>query len=335
MSKKNEVKRAKLIANPGSGPTSRNDQILQVTRALQDLGVALDVALASPHEEAVPIARRAVRDGYKVIIAMGGDDTIWSVMQGIAGSKARLGVIPAGTENNVATSLGIPKDTQEACALIADGHTRKVDLGRVKVKGRKKLYFLEVVTIGIAAALYPDLKKAPKGDLSGVKDAVLKVLRQPTGPKVVLTLDGESSIRVRTMLVVIANLPIIGAHFLVAPDASLDDGLLDISAYPQFSKAELLQHFAQVRELGQSGDGKVQRYRARRVKVKTSPRMKVLADGTPLGKGTVKIKLLRHALRVIAPKKGVGLEAAGEPAGADLPSPVSPTTTADAKEASA
>ena len=328
MSKKNKVIRVKLIANPGSGKMAGNELLQQVTRCLQDQGLKLDVALAKPHEEALPIARQAVRDGYKVVIAMGGDDTVWAVMQGIAGSKVRLGIIAAGTENNVAGSLGIPEDPQAACALIASGNTRKVDLGEVKTKKHKKLIFFEVVTIGIASALFPDVKKVPKGDLSGIKDAVMTMWHQPIKPKVFLTLDGESKITVESMLVTVANLPIIGAHFLVAPDASLEDGLLDIATYPEFGKAELLAYFAQVKDEGQSGNDKVQRYRARKVKVKTSPKMEILADGTPLGKGTVKIRLRPRALRVIAPKKGVGLETAGKDAGFDLPAPVSPTAIA-------
>ena len=325
MSKKNKVVCAKLIANPGSGKMAGNQLLQQVTRCLQDQGLKLDVVLACPNEKAAPIARQAVRDGYKVVIAMGGDDTVWAVIQGIAGSKTRLGVIPAGTENNVARSLGIPEDPQEACALIASGHTRKVDLGEVKTKKCKKLIFFEVVTIGIAAALYPNSKKVPKGDLSGIKDAVMTIWHQPTKPKVFLTLDGESKIRVETMLVTVANLPIIGEHFLVAPDASLEDGLLDIATYPEFGKAELLAYFAQVKDEGQSGNGKVQRYRARKIKVKTSPKLDVAAEGIILGKGTAWIKVLPGALRVIAPELGPGAEKPQEEAVEKLPEPVSPT----------
>lgn len=124
------------------------------------------------------------------------------------------------------------------------------------------------------------------------------------------------------MLVTVSNMPIMGAHMLVAPDASVQDGLLDISVYPEFSKAELLAYFAQVREGGQAQNAKLQRYRARTLKIKTSPRMEVLADGTMLGKGTVKIKLRRRTLRVFAPKVGTGMEAPLEDAVADLPAPV-------------
>ena len=115
MSKKQSVV-AKLIANPGSGKMAGNKLLEQVTRSLQDQGLKPDVVLVKPNEKAVPIARKAVRDGYQIVIAMGGDDTIWAVIRGIAGTKARLGIIAAGTENNVARSLGIPEDPRAACA---------------------------------------------------------------------------------------------------------------------------------------------------------------------------------------------------------------------------
>ncbi len=73
MTKKNNAERALLIANPGSGKASgRTALIAQVTRYLQDQGVKADVAVAKPKEEAIPIARKAVKEGYKVVIAMGG-----------------------------------------------------------------------------------------------------------------------------------------------------------------------------------------------------------------------------------------------------------------------
>jgi diacylglycerol kinase (ATP) len=296
----------------------------QVTRDLQEQGLKIDVALARPNDKAIPIARKAVKDGYKLVIAMGGDDTVWSVIRGIAGSKTRLGIIPAGTENNVAKSLGIPEDAEGACALIMSGKTRKVDVGEVKAKKHKKLLFFEVVSIGITSALYPKVKKLPKGDLSGLKDAVATMLHQASQPEVSLTLDGESKVTVKTMLVNVSNMPIMGAHFLVAPDASLEDGLLDISVYPEFSKAELLAYFAAVKDKDQDGNAKVQRYRARTVKVKAKPKMEILADGVLLGKGTVKIKLRPRALRVLAPAPGTGIEAPKATTGTDLPAPVAP-----------
>lgn len=329
MAKNNKKVKAKLIANPGSGSSSdRGKLIEQVTRSLKDKGVKVDVAIAKPKENAIPIARKAVKDGYKLIIAMGGDDTIETIIRSIAGSKVRLGMIPVGTANNLAKSLGIPEDPEQACALIASGHTRKLDMGQVKVKKKKKLPFFELVILGIAAAVYPDALHASKGKrpLASIKGAIQTVLTHETKPKVTLVLDGESTVTVESMLAIVSNVPLIGPNMLVDPNASIDDGLLDVSLYPEFSKAELMAYMAKTTSKDPVDDGKIQRYRARKIEMKASPKLEVMADGVMLGKGKVKIKVLPGALRVIAPETGAGVEKPQQEAGADLPAPVSPVT---------
>ena len=314
MSRKDKTRRSLLIANPGSGKaTDRTALIEQVTRTLLEQGVKLDVAIAKPKEAATPIARKAVKRGYKAVIALGGDDTVEAIIRGMTGSKTRLGIIAAGTANNLAKSLGIPADPRDACALIASGHVRKLDMGQVRVKKGKKFHFFELATIGIAAALYPDAEDIRKGELSKIKDAFQKLLKHESKPRVSLELDGggkfpRSKMRVETMLVTVSNVPLIGLNFLVAPDASLDDGLLDIALYPDFSKSELAAYFGKIMNEGHAKDGTIQRYRARKLKIKASPRLSVMADGKMLGKGTVRIKVLPGALRVIAPPPGAGVE---------------------------
>src|SRR5215208_117301 len=125
MSNSDPARRVKLIANPASGSGEEaTARLEQVTRHLLDLGVNVDVALAHPTKKAVAIAKKAVKNGYSTVIAMGGDGTVSAVVRGIAGSAVHLGIIPAGTENDIALSLGIPKDFREACELIASDHTR-------------------------------------------------------------------------------------------------------------------------------------------------------------------------------------------------------------------
>jgi diacylglycerol kinase (ATP) len=187
--------------------------------------------------------------------------------------------------------------------LIAVDNAHKLDMGQVKTRKGRKFAFFELATVGLAAAVYPDAAKAASGKLSGVKNAVMTLIHQDAAPKVFLTLDGESKIEVETMLVMVSNTPAFGKKFLVAPDASVEDGLLDISVYQNFSKTELLGYYAKVMDGGYSGDGKVQRYQAHKLQLKSSPKLKVMADGTELGKGTVTIKLHTGALRVITPER--------------------------------
>ena len=326
MSKKNKPVRVKLIANPGAGKASNAaDNLKLVIGYLEKNGLKVDVAFAKPKEEATPIARRAIKDGYKTVIAMGGDGTIEAVMRGLIGSKGRLGIIPAGTENNIAKSLGIPKDLEEACALIASDHTLKLDMGQVTTRKGKKFIFFEMATIGLSAAVYPDANKAASGKLSSIKATAMTFIHQETRPRVFLTLDDESKIEVETMLVMVSNTPVFGKNFLVAPGASLQDGLLDISVYPDFSKVELIRYYAAVMDGGYSGDGKVQNYQARKIKVEASPKLEVMADGVTLGKGTIKIKVRKNALRVITAEKSPGFGIPPKDTVETQPAPVSPT----------
>lgn len=324
--------RVKLIANPGSGdPVEATTRLEQVTRCLLELGVNVDVALAHPVKEAVPIAKKAVKNGYSTVIAMGGDGTVSAVIRGIAGSKVHLGIIAAGTENDIATSLGIPTDIPQACALIASDHTRDLDIAQISTKEKKKFVFFMVTTVGLTSTLYPDVKDVPHGDLSNIKDAFMTFLHAKPNPKVYLTLDDESRIEVETMLVTITNTPVIGAKNLVAPEAVTDDGLLDIAVYPNFSKSELLAYFAKTAQQREAPDGKIQRYRARKIKIKTEPKLDIAAEGIMLGKGKAKIKVLPGALRVIAPDPGVGAEKPPSEISEGLPTPVSVSVGADAQ----
>ena len=323
--------RVKLIANPSSGnPAESAARLEKVTRFLLDLGVNVDVALAHPVAEAIPIVKKAVKKGYSTVIAMGGDGTISAVIRGLVGSDVHLGIIPAGTENDIATSLGIPTDLKEACELIASGHTRDLDLAQISTKEKKKFVFFMVTTVGVTSTLYPDVKDVPHGDLSNLKDAVITFLHAKPNPKVFLTLDDESKIEVETMLVTVTNTPVIAAKNLVAPDASMDDGLLDIAVYPNFSKAELLAYFAKSANERETPDGKIQRYRARKIKIKTAPKLDIAAEGILLGKGSARIKVLPHALKAIAPEPGAGAEKP-QTESQELPTPVSVSANTDAE----
>ena len=256
MAKKDKVRYAKLIANPGAGKAAELTKNLNLAvKCLDQLGIQVDVALAKPKEEATRIAEKAVKDGYKTIIAMGGDGTVEAAMCGLVGSKsnAKFGILPYGTENNVANSLGIPDKVEDACALIAENNVRQVDIGQIKLKNGEKTYFFELAVIGLVAALYPPTNKILKGQLSKIKDAAATLVQHESSPKVFMKLDEDSRVEAETMLVVVSNTPMFGKNFLVAPNASLEDGLLDVSVYPNFSKAELLAYYASVMNEGEYG----------------------------------------------------------------------------------
>ena len=325
MSKKDKSVRVKLIANPGAGDVLKSASNLEeVTTYLVQAGLDVDVALAKPKKEAVPIARRAADEGFDVIIAMGGDGTIGAVIRGMAGSKSRLGIIPAGHSNDLAASLGIPLDLKQACDLIASGHTRKVDLGVINTKERKDFYFNQVAAVGLTATLYPQVSKVPNGRYLDLIEAVKTVFNFAPKPIVKLTLDDESKVEVETMLVTIVNTPVTGIRNLVAPEASMEDGLLDIAVYPGFTKAELINYFVRTLNENDVPDGRIQRYRARKIKIKTIPDLDISGEGIIVGRGKAVIEVKPKALRIIAPEVGTGAEKPQAEIAKELPEPVSP-----------
>jgi len=182
----------------------------------------------------------------------------------------------------------------------------------------------ELATIGLSATIYPEANKVASGKFSGIKATALTFFHQETKPKIFLTFNDESKIDVETMLVMVSNTPIFGKNFMVAPEASLQDGLLDISVYPDFSKVELLRYYAAVMDEGYSGDKKAQHYQARKLKVKASPKLDVMADGVALGRGTVTIKVLPGALRVITSEKNIGVKSPQKDTAKKLPETVPP-----------
>lgn len=330
MSSKHKPLSVKLITNPNSGKALEAPSLVeQAVRYLSDHGIKVDVAFGSPQEESTIIAQRAVEEGYKTIIAMGGDGTIGAVIRGIAGSDITLGIIPSGTMNDIATSLGISEDVEEACALIVKGETRKLDLGVIKTSKHKKFYFFMVTAIGLTAALFPDLEKAIKGHPSKILDAIETLTHYKPNPEIALTFDKDSKINVKTMLVTVTNTPLIGSKNLVAPDASMHDGLFDISVFPDFSKAHILSYFVRTADENLIPDGKLQRFRAKTVKIKSEDNLEIAADGISLGKGTAVIKMHHGALRVIAPAVGSGAEKSKEQKLSELDAPLSPFVEKD------
>jgi len=330
VAKKAKAVQAKLIANPGAGKgTEFNKNLKLAVECLDHLGVQVDVALAKPKEAATPIAEKAVKEGYKIVIAMGGDGTIEAVMRGLIGSKVRLGILPFGTENNVAKSLGIPEKVEDACKLIAQNNSRKVDIGQIKLKDGKKTYFFELAVVGLVAALYPPAQKILKGQITKIKDAAETLIQHEGNSKVFMKLDEDSRIEAETMLVVISNTPMFGANFLVAPTASLEDGLLDVSVYPNFTKAELMAYYASIMNKSFSENPKVQHYRVSNFALKSKPALDVNADAIDLGQGNLKIKCLAGALRVLAPESSGAPNAIAKEPVIEMPAPLAPPTPSE------
>jgi diacylglycerol kinase family enzyme len=96
------------------------------------------------------MAQQAVLAGAELVIAAGGDGTLHAVASGVINTNSALGILPMGTMNNIARSLKIPEDIEQACEIIATGETSRIDVGK-----NNDSIFLEVAGAGLEAALFP------------------------------------------------------------------------------------------------------------------------------------------------------------------------------------
>jgi YegS/Rv2252/BmrU family lipid kinase len=160
------TRRATLISNPKTGRygARRLRPIQDVAAQLQSLGVEVDLKLTAGPGEATEIAARAARNGSSDVIVAGGDGTINEALQGMAGSKARLAIIPRGTANVLARELNLPLNDEQATAVAARGNSRRIHLGLATEHATGvKRHFVLMAGIGLDASVVrrvqPRLKK--------------------------------------------------------------------------------------------------------------------------------------------------------------------------------
>ncbi len=289
--------KAKLIFNPISGGAAQAPaQLLEILTELQALNIVPEVYLVEQGCDLGAVVQEAIRAGIRLIVVSGGDGTIDTVASAMVGTRATLGLIPTGTQNNVALSLGIPPDIPAAASLLRSGRRVKVDMGRA-ISGGVERWFLEACSVGLFSALFPAADDIQHGNLARLGDFLATLVSSPLA-EMHLILDGSRKVDVQGHVILASNMPFVGPHYRVSPEVSLSDGLLDVTVFANLSKLDLISYAVQVVG-GVPEDPRIQRYRAASLEVHTVPPMPVLVDGFPLEEGPLRIDVQRRALSVM------------------------------------
>ena len=290
--------KAKLIFNPASGnPTESAVQLVELLRQLQKERIEAEVLLVEPGHRLPALARNAARAGTRMVIVSGGDGTIENVALGLVGTRTALGIIPTGTRNNLARSLGIPtNDIAAAVGLLRKGRRLKIDVGQVRHRQVSRS-FLEAGAIGLASALYPSADDVQHGDLGKMAEFISTFV-SAVPSEIRLQLDRQRKVIVTHAHMVIVATPFMGANFQIGTDVVFDDRQLDVFVYSDLSKRDLIGHA--IHSLTDAPDARIQRFRAKKIEITTRPAMPVMADGVFVGDGSVIVELHPHRLRVMA-----------------------------------
>jgi diacylglycerol kinase (ATP) len=302
--------KARVICNPTSGGGLYDpDEIRDELDAME-----LDWIQTEGPEDAIEAAAEW-REG--LLLVAGGDGTINDAVNGLGRAGfpegVTLGILPAGTGNDLATTLAIPDDPELAEEVIRQKRERKLDVARVRSEGVGERFFINVATGGLGAEISDandeELKKR-WGKLSYLR-ASLEVARNFEVRELTLYLDGEER-RVRAVNIAVGNCRYTGGGWPATPKANPEDGLLDVVVIETLGAGELFDLapaiLAKSSYLDKEG---VLFERAKEIRVETQPPgLEFTADGEVIGNEPAQFSVLPQTLKVI-----VGPDYAPEPAG--------------------
>ena len=308
-----------VLLNPASSGGRTGQKRSQILAVLDRyLGRSYSLHLTRRSLEATSLAREAILAGSELVITVGGDGTIQEAVNGFfAGGRplnpdCRLGVINAGTGHGFVQSLGFPSDIEGQCAQIADGATRSVDIGRAVFSDGNgspaERYFVNECQAGIGGEV---VKRVHAGNkkLGGTLAFGLATLAAAwTYPNRTMTVsvDGAPPITGKFIAVVCANGNSMAGGMHLAPEAKVEDGLLDILFMHEQTRSERLRNFPKIYSGSHLGSPKFNCSRGRSVSLTSEENVALEADGELLGRLPCRIEVLPSVLQVRArpPEKG-------------------------------
>jgi diacylglycerol kinase (ATP) len=282
-----------LLTNPTSGKGKGARARAAALPRLREAGIVVRDLSGRDADEALDLARAAAADGVEALVIVGGDGMVHLAVQALAGSGTALGIIPAGTGNDVARYFELPrKDPVAAADVVVRGSTRRVDLAR---SGSK--YFATVLAAGFDALVNERANRMtwPRGQMR-YNLATLAELRVFRPLHYTLDLDGRQ-VTLDAMLVAVGNGPSFGGGLRITEGALLDDGLLDVVVIKPMSRGGLVRTYPKLFKGTHTTHPQYEHHRVAKVTV-ASPGITTYADGERFGQLPLSIECAPGALTV-------------------------------------
>ncbi|MDT7933881.1 MAG: lipid kinase [Sphingomonadaceae bacterium] len=251
--------------------------------------------LECPGREETIARLRAHHARYAAVAAVGGDGTMNTAANGLAGTDTPLAVIPAGTANDLARTLGLPDDPAEAAALIVGGVTRMIDLGEVN-----GCYFLNVASIGLSVDLARTLTRDLKRRFGKLSYAIAatRVALGARPFRAAIEAEGDQPRPARSYQIAVGNGRFYGGGMAITEDAAIDDGRLALYSLETRGLLRLALMLPDLRAGKQGGWSEVETAEGRWFEVRTRRPLAVNADGEIVAETPARFRLHRRALRV-------------------------------------
>jgi len=286
-----------IIFNPRAGAAADRERVLSQLAQLNP--IALQITRKAGDAE--KWARDAIRTKCDFIVVAGGDGTLNEVVNGLAtdAKKVRVGIVPLGTGNDFARTLGLPSSIEQNIDILRSAKTKRIDL--VRIKSKRTRYFVNVSAGGFSGLvdgkITPKIKRA-WGPLAYIRGAAA-ALSQLHSYHTQILLDDSEQLSAELYNVVVANGRFVAGGLPIAPDANPRDGLLEVVLIPKLSGPEMAVLAAQI-VLGKHLSSKATIFRrAKKISVRSRPGMCFNVDGELVGNAPAVFQILPRALNFV------------------------------------
>jgi len=285
-----------LLTNPTSGRGRGLRTAAIALPRLKEAGFHVRSLVGEDPDEALELAQQCVAEGVDSLVVVGGDGLVHVAVQALAGTETSLGIIPAGTGNDVARYLEIPRsDPQRAADVVVGSRTRRIDLARAGA-----VHYVTVLAAGFDSKVNERANGMhwPRGQMR-YNLATLAELRVFEPLQYTLEIDGTAR-QVEAMLVAVGNGPSFGGGLRITHGASLEDGLLDVVIIKTMTKLDLVRTYPKLFSGGHTTHPQYEHHHARSVTV-AAPGIVAYADGERVGALPLTVDVVPRALTVLVP----------------------------------
>lgn len=292
-----EKKEALLVINPVSGTRSKDGLERVVSSRLSEAGIHVETVCTSSSGDAGAFAEKAVKENYDMVISAGGDGTVNEISAVLSHTPTALAILPLGSGNGLARSLGIPQDVDEALKVIVENEPIACDRGIVN-----SLPFYCTFGVGFDAAVSEKFAaQKRRGRITYVQSVFREFLKYRSQPYALSI--GGSVITEKAFLIAVCNAPQYGNNAYIAPQAKLTDGLLDITVVHSGSPLSTVLVGVDLMTGFIDRNTQIDTFRVSTATITRLQSGPVHIDGDPLTLGTnLEISCDPAALKVYAPK---------------------------------
>lgn len=291
------MKKYLFIVNPVAGKGRTLELIPKIQESFEREKIDYDISITEKKGNAEKLAKEGIEKGFNHIVSVGGDGTAYEVVNGIRDGMVTFGILPAGTGNDFARMIGMPRNYNEILKIIKCAKTRRIDVGRVNDR-----YFLNCSSVGIDAEIVKETEGIKKY-ISGTSAYILgvfKTLVRYKSKEIMIEID-KRVIKRNIELVAVSNGRYYGGGMKINPKAEVEDGLLDICVVNKMKKAKFASLFLTVFRGNHIRIKEVEIFRGKEIKIYGDESLLLNVDGDIVGTIPAEIKVDRTSLDIVVP----------------------------------